>query len=88
MLFLLLLLWGIFVYGTCIYMVTYLGLIGPIKWLFGYSAGQYIAYPNYGLIIKSTIPDSELAKDRIITWTPQITFLVLILTRELSLVGL
>ena len=82
LLFLLLFIWGILIYACAIYMVEYFQLNGFVKWLIAYGAGLYVACPNYGLIDSKSIPNSELAKHKIISWTSQITFLALILMSD------
>ena len=46
------------------------------RWIFGYALGSYIAIPNYGLILESTIPDEMLPQHRMIASVPLFTYIV------------
>jgi hypothetical protein len=56
-----------------------------IKIIFGYALGGYVAFPNYGLWKKNTLPPEMLNRNNVINAVSAISYLVSILLFELFL---
>jgi len=50
------------------------GLI--LKIIMGYSLGVYVAIPNYGLLVESSIPPSEILRHQLIGKIPIVTYIL------------
>ncbi len=44
------------------------------RWILGYALGAYIAIPNFGLVLETTIPDAHLPRHRAISNFPVIAY--------------
>ena len=47
-----------------------------LRWIFGYFMGAYVAVPNYGLLVESTIPHTEMRRHDRITMLPLWTYIL------------
>ncbi len=44
--------------------------------IFGYAAGAYISFPNFGLLDESTIPDYEMPRHVFIKGVPMLLYII------------
>lgn len=47
-----------------------------LKIIFGFALGAYVAIPNFGLVMESTIPDNTMPRHQLISNVPLLTFIV------------
>ena len=47
-----------------------------LKIIFGFALGAYVAIPNFGLVMESTIPDHAVPRHQLISNVPFLTFIV------------
>ncbi len=68
------------VWGTGVALLLRLGFNalhpGLVLKILGYGAGGYVATPNYGLVLESTLPIEIQGRHQLITSLPFVTFII------------
>jgi len=47
-----------------------------VKIIFGFMLGAYVSVPNYGLFMESTIPPEAMAKHRLLSTLPFLSYII------------
>jgi hypothetical protein len=47
-----------------------------LRWVMGYALGAYVAVPNFGLLVESTVPDYARGRHLMVSTLPQCVYIV------------
>lgn len=68
--------WGGAVSMSFCGLISWLHPWWPLKWVFGYAAGLYVACPNYGLFNEGSIPEGARTRHHLIGIVPDVSFVI------------